>query len=486
MFYRTTNFAIGSNALKYANRYNASIQKYQIQISSGVKIHRSSDNPIAFRQVSSLLTRQERLETEKTSINTATANLNLSVSQLTEANTLLVRAQRLAEQGVQATSEAERNALATEAESLMATLQTLAKTKFSGTYLYGGTRTEEIPYEFQDPSTDGRSLEVRYLGASRNSRSFINEAISLDTLFAGDTIFGDENARQSTVLVGRSGTRTGSGTDNVEGRATLQLRHTLTTYSGASGIAPGARSPGGDTLLGPAGLHEVVINDTSGTGAFGTISLNGGAAVDFTSADTDLEVVGKDGEIIYVDMSAITAGFTGNVGLTADGTLSIDDGASTTPIDFSSNQQVFDVDGEQFVNIDTTNTFRTGDDFLEFPGTADVFQAVYELVVDLRNDRGLDNKSVSEALGRRLEDIERLSDHLLENVGKQSSNLLALRQLEDRNLTLSLETETQMNDLQATDIPEAVLRLENDQALLQYTYAITAQINSLSLLNFLQ
>ena len=485
MFYRTTNFAVGSNALKYANRYNTSIQKYQIQISSGVRIQRSSDDPIAFRQVSSLLTRSERLETEQSSINTATANLNLSVSQLTEANGLLVRAQRLAEQGIQATSGAERNALATEAESLMTTIQSLAKTKFSGTYLYGGTRTEDIPYEFQDPAIEGRTLDVQYLGSAQNSRSFINEAISLDTLFAGSEIFGNE-VRQDTVIVGRSGTQTGTGTDNLVGRATLQIRHTSTSYAAGSGVVPGASSPGGDTVLGPLGRHQITINDTSGTGASGTISLNGGAAVEFSSADTDLKVVGRDGDIVYVDMSAITAGFNGTIDLSADGTLSVDGGATTTAINFSSNQQVFEAGGEKFVNIDTNNTFRTGDDYLEFPGTSDIFQTVYELVSDLRNERGLDNKTLSETLGRRLDEMERLSNHVLENVGKQSSNLLALRQLEDRNLTLALETETQLNDLQATDIPEAVLRLENDQALLQYTYAITAQINSLSLLNFLQ
>ncbi len=185
-------------------------------------------------------------------------------------------------------------------------------------------------------------------------------------------------------------------------------------------------------------------------------------------------------------MSNIAAGFVGSVDITADGTLSVDGGLSTTPIDFSGNQTIFDSTSGKFTNINSSAIERTGDDQLEFPGTADAFQALYELAQDLRNTRGLSAAELTEALDRRIGELGQLSDHVLSVVGQQSTSLQALQRLGTRNDDLALETETQLSDLQSTNIPETVLRLQNDQNLLQFTYAITAEINSISLLDFLR
>ena len=46
--------------------------------------------------------------------------------------------------------------------------------------------------------------------------------------------------------------------------------------------------------------------------------------------------------------------------------------------------------------------------------------------------------------------------------------------------------EISISEVQSTDVAEATLRFANSQSLLEYTYAATAQISSLSLLNFLR
>ena len=105
-----------------------------------------------------------------------------------------------------------------------------------------------------------------------------------------------------------------------------------------------------------------------------------------------------------------------------------------------------------------------GDDYLEFPGTSDAFQIVYELVQDLRNTRDLDGEQLAATLDRRLGELSNMSDHVLNVMGQQSASLQTLRQLEFRIQDLQLETETQLNNIQSTDIAETVLRLQNDQA----------------------
>jgi flagellin-like hook-associated protein FlgL len=426
----------------------------------------------------------DELAASNYSIQNAETKLNASVSQLRSATNILSRAAGVAQQAIQALDATERNALAIEVESLLASLQDIANSSSAGAFLYGGTRTDNEPYRFGPPVVEGGPLQVEYLGADHNSKAYVGQELTLDTHFAGNKIFADP-LRAKTILLGDSGATIGSGTDTIIGRATLQVRHAQSTYLGGSGVAAGLSSQVGDTIIGPAGVHTLEINDTSGTGASGTISLNGGPRISFTNADTDLEIIGPTGQKIYLDTTAITPGFNGTVDVVADGTVSVDGGLSTHAIVFGQ-QTIVDSTSGRFTNIDTSGIDQAADDYLEFPETADVFQVLHELAQDLRNSRQLDHSQLTEALDRRLGQLRRLSDHVLEIVGQQSASLQTLSQLQIRVQDLELNVETQLNNLQSTDIPEAVLRLKNEQSLLEYTYAITAQITSQGLLDFLR
>ena len=67
---------------------------------------------------------------------------------------------------------------------------------------------------------------------------------------------------------------------------------------------------------------------------------------------------------------------------------------------------------------------------------------------------------------------------------RQSASLQSLDELSNRVGDLQLQTEIQINELQATDLPEAVLNLQNQQTLLEFTYSVAARVASTSLLNF--
>ncbi len=485
MPFRTTSFSIGAQAIRYAGRFSTNIANYQRQITSGIRLHRSSDDPVAFRQATSLSARLEQLKAESYSVKDAEAKLNNSVSQLTETNNLLTSAKLLAQQGVQALSQAERNALATEAESLLRSLQNIAQSKSSGAYLYGGARADVNPFEFSAPEVAGGTLDVKYFGSTQPSRAYVGEAIAIDSFYPGDDVFGP-TGRGDTILLGTTGAQVGQGTDNLIGRATLQVQHDTTTYAAGAGITPGASSAIRDTVIGATGKHSVTIVDTSGNGSAGTISLNGSPAIAFSSSDTNLAVTGADGQQIYVNMSAITPGFNGTLDITSTGTLSVDGGATKVPIDFSDSQTITDSISGRFVHIDSRNIAKAGDDQLDFPGTSNTFQVLYELAQDLRNTRNLGSGELAASLDRRLGELGSSADHVLDIMGQQAASLLTLRQLDTRIQNIELETEEQLNTVQATDIAETVLRLKNDQSLLEYTYAITAEITSVGLIDFLR
>jgi flagellin-like hook-associated protein FlgL len=485
MFYRTTAQSNSQTAIRFAAQYNQQITNYQLHLTSGVRLHRPSDDPIAFRQANALTTQLGQLENDTSTISDISLKLNSSSSLLQSSSELISRASALGQQGIQASSQAERNALAVEVEGLFSSLKNIALTQTGGTYLYSGTRTKQPPYEFSEPEVAGATLNAQYLGSRENSQSHIGSATSVDTYYSGDQIFANKN-RQDVVVIGTTGAKNGAGTDNMIGRATLLVKHSVTNYEAGSGIQAGVSSADKDTVLGQLGDNELTIADTSGTGDFGTVQLNNGDVVQWQRSDDDLVVSDSNGRKLFLDTGSITAGFNGTVQFSSDGTLSVDGGLTEVAIDFSSSQTVTDSTSATQTHIDTREIKQVGDDSLEFPGTSNLFQVFHELISDLRNDRGLDNVGAAESLERRLSELGEYSNQVLDVLGQQSASAQSLQEVEIRVQTLQLEVETQISNIQGTDIPETVLRLRNEQTLLEFTYAVSAQIASSTILDFLR
>jgi flagellin-like hook-associated protein FlgL len=229
----------------------------------------------------------------------------------------------------------------------------------------------------------------------------------------------------------------------------------------------------------------LTIVDTSGTGASGTVSLNGGPPIAFTNADTNLKVSGPNGEVVYVDTTAITPGFSGDVAITADGTLSVDNGLSEVLIDFSANQVVTDSQSGAVTNVNTINTRRTGTERLDYSGSYDAFQILMTLRDDLRNTRGLSDHEQAEVLSRHVGELDRVREGILQVIGEQSASLEHLSSLDQRLGDMRLEAQKQAGEIESADISELVLHLQEQQNLLQLTFASSAGVLDLSLLDFL-
>ncbi|QDV81546.1 hypothetical protein [Planctomycetes bacterium TBK1r] len=482
---RVTSQTFTRNAIHFTSLHSSRLLTAQRQITSGLQFELPSEEPVAYRQVRSLETRYVELQADKTVIGRATSTLNASVSQFQDVSELITLSKNLVQQGIQALDSDERNALATEIDALLAQAKQIGLAKFNENFLYGGTRSNQPPFSFGEPLRENGILEVSYQGSRQRSQTHIGDSISIDTYYDGSKIFGGAG-RESTVLVGTTGAKHGGGTDTLIGRATLRVQHDSTSYAGGSGVLAGTNSAAGDTILGPAGAHQLTIVDTSGDGSAGTISLNGAEPVPFSNTETNLRVPGFYGQEVYLDTTSIAAGFNGTVDITSTGTLSVDDGASTIPIDFSSSQLVSDVDSGRFVTIDSSNIRSTGDDSLEFPGTSNLFQILHATAADLRNSRELSSAEYGKALNRRLTELDQAASKVFSVMGEQSTSLQTMQTMEFRVDDLMLSVESNIGEIQATDFPDAVLRLENSQTLLQYTYAVTANLNSLGLLEFLR
>lgn len=480
MINRISQAQITKSAVMHLAGQSAEMFKKQQEISTGLRIQRPSDDPSGMRRSLIQKDRIERLDAHISSIQLSQSRLSQAAVQLQDANTLLVRARAIALQAPQTTDSSEVNALAAELDGILNQLVSIGNSQDENGYLFSGTASYTLPFP-AGTSNDGESA---YAGSQANTQLLITGDVARDALLPGDLIF-QPVSRETTIITGRTGAKPGTGTDTARGTRELQISHLSTSYWGASGVTAGTNSGTGDTIIGPVGANHLEVIDSSGNGTAGTFSLNGGPAVTFTNADTNLLVTGPNGEQIYLDASAIFPGFNGTVDITSTGTISIDGGATVAPISFTANEVVTDSRNGTIVNLDTSSINRTGTDQLEFPGTTDVFNTIRSLRDDLLNTRNLSPSDRAIALNNRLGDLERVHDHILDIIGVQSVSLEQIDRLQSRTEDLKLSGESEYSNTVSADIAESVTRLQELTNLQQFTMAAVGQLLTPNLLNYI-
>lgn len=468
-------------ALAQTRRQTDRLAVLHEQSVTGKRLLRPSDDPAAAVTVLAHQAQDNRLATYLANVADARTTLDVSVATLTQVGDLFSRARQIAIEGTNGGNDANAfEALAAEVDELLNRLFDLANAQHNERSLFAGTAFQTAPFA-RDPATGA----VTYRGAGERGQAAVGAGLTVDTFYRGDEIFM-VRGRGATLFAGDTGAAPGAGTDSATGQGTLQVRHTLTTYAAGSGVQAGTGSAAGDTVLGPAGTHTLTVNDISGTGASGTLSLNGGPAVAFTSADTNLKLTGPSGEVVFANTTAITPGFNGTVAITAAGTLSTDGGATTVPITFTAAQGVTDSATGGVTHADATAIRRTGDERLEYPGTFDAFQALAALRDDLRNTHGLSPAQQLESISGRLGELTRVRDKVLEVVGRQSASLQNLEGLQARIEDVQLETRRLTAELESADLSEVVLNLQAQENLFRLTLASTARLFDQSLLDFIR
>jgi flagellar hook-associated protein 3 FlgL len=480
MINRISQAQITKSAVSHLAGQTAEMFKRQQEISTGLRIQKPSDDPSGMRRSLIQKDRIERLDAHISSIQFAQSRLSQAAVQLQDASTLLVRAQGIALQAQQTAYEGETNVRVAELDGILNQLANIANASDENGYLFSGTASQTMPF----PDAAVNNLESVYAGAPASTQLLITGDVARDALLPGDTVF-QSIEREATILNGITGARPGTGTDTATGTRSLQISHGTTTYWGGSGVSAGSGSGAGDTIIGPVGTHHLQVTDLSGDGSSGTFSLNGGSEISFTNADTNLLVTGPQGETVYLDASAIVAGFSGSIDITSTGMMSIDGGVTTTPITFAANEVITDSRNGAIVNLNTSMISRTGTDQLEFPGTNDVFNTVKSLRDDLLNTRNLSPSDRAAALDRRLGDLKRVHAHILDIIGVQSVSMEQIDRLQIRTEDLQLSGKTQYSDTVSADVTEAVTRLQELTNLQQFTMAAVSQLMTPNLLNYI-
>ncbi|MGI9518045.1 MAG: flagellar hook-associated protein FlgL [Pirellulaceae bacterium] len=481
--FRITPLSMTRTAMFQNRSHLLRMSHLQYQASSGLKYARPSDDAVETRAIRGLNRALGQLETQNMRIAELQQPLNASVSQLLEANNLIGRAKQIALDAPQTFGDSDRAAMVAEVDSIINRMVAVANSQDQGRFLYSGTATDTRPFELVE--NPGLAIpHVSYVGSRQNAETVITDSISVRSTFSGAEIF-QRTTRGESLFLGATGAAAGLGTSNELGRVNLLVQHSLTTYAAGSGVLAGSDSTGGDTVIGNLGDHRITIEDSSGNGTAGRVSLNGGASVNWNSSNTNLQVTGPQGETVFVDTSAIVAGFSGDIDLAASGTLSTDGGKTTTAIDFFGDQVVHSTVTGRVTNVSSSAIRFAGTESVEFTQTADAITALLELKDDLLNSRQLESTQLNASFERRAVDLETISNQLLDSIGEQSVALQDLEQLSSRNGDHQLELRSRLNEREAADLASVIVEMQSLQSTMQFNYAALSILQSNNLLDFL-
>ncbi len=146
---RIATSVIHSSASNAILQAEANLSQTQNQISTGVRVQKPSDDPVAAVRIASLQQQQQANDQYGKNISAATSRLNLDEQGLTDTTTLLQRVRELVVEGANTgtLSPSDRQSIATEISTNLQALQDIANRKDSnGDYLYSGLSAQTQPF----------------------------------------------------------------------------------------------------------------------------------------------------------------------------------------------------------------------------------------------------------------------------------------------------------------------------------------------------
>jgi len=161
------------------------------QLSSGRRIQVASDDPAASAAVTLNTQAQSQQDQYLQSIASVRESLSTADSTLNSVVRSLERAVSLGVEGANGTLSADnRISLANEVQGIRDQILGLANSSFRGTYLFGGTTNNTVPFTSDVTQPSG----IRYDGNQQTNSVLIGEGRSISTGVPGDKLFLDPSS----------------------------------------------------------------------------------------------------------------------------------------------------------------------------------------------------------------------------------------------------------------------------------------------------
>jgi flagellar hook-associated protein 3 FlgL len=178
---RVTQSMLASNSLRHLSDSYLKMGKYQDQLSTGKKITKPSDDPVA--AMKGMYYRSDLASVDQYKRNLSELHLWMDNSEagMEQANSALQRIRELVVQGQDgALSEDDRKAIAVEVGQLKQDLVKTANTQVAGRYIFHGTDVMNPPVEQEEPPMVADNIsDPALLGTINNYQVEVSKGVYL-------------------------------------------------------------------------------------------------------------------------------------------------------------------------------------------------------------------------------------------------------------------------------------------------------------------
>ncbi len=186
---RVPNLLSSQLLLSSINRTNVDLLTIQQQLSSGKRVTRYSDDPIAAGSISVLQQRLAHGAQVRNNLTLAQNNLDFADSSLGDATTLVHQAKDIASSQIGVTSDATtRRTEAVVIDGLLSSLYQLANRQTNGLYVFGGSTATSPPVVEAHGG-------YRYVGRGTGLLAQLGSASDVPITIGGDNAIGASSAR---------------------------------------------------------------------------------------------------------------------------------------------------------------------------------------------------------------------------------------------------------------------------------------------------
>ena len=380
--------------------HSDAMAKLQEQATTGSRVNRVSDDPSSGYRLLGLNTQKSSLQNYVDNASEIITTCEVTTTSLQSMTTELQACQTLMTQVSGGTySESNRKTIADSINDHLEQLVLLANTKNINQYLFSGTKSDAAPYAVERNSS-GQITSVTYQGSQSQRQVETGPGVETSVFLVGSNVFSGNDASSPEFLLSNTGATLGSGTSSVTGATWL----TVTEDSH------------GDKVLSIDG---------------GTTQVDLGGVSDLTN----VPVTNADGQVLYVNASALTG---------------------------------------------------TGTDLVSVPGTYDVFQTLISTRDLLKNTHSLPDSQLTDLMTKAIDWVSEASGLVVnaeESVGSKTSFLDSLKQ-SLQNIQANATDEATL--VEQADVAQLATDLSRQQALYQMSLAVASKLLSVSLLDYLK
>lgn len=210
---RVTSGMMSNHLLNNLNRTASKMNDTQLQMTTGLKINKPSDDPTGITY--SLRYRQELSSNEQYQRNTDSAIswLDFNDSMLTEVNSVMQRVRELTVQASTGTNSQEsHNSIRSEIQQLKEQMIDVGNSQFNGKYVFNGEVYDQKPYDFTKTNNVSDTSAAQSLVLDQGQVKYtVGAGVQMSINTSGNTVFGGDEADNMFAIFNNLEAALGSG-----------------------------------------------------------------------------------------------------------------------------------------------------------------------------------------------------------------------------------------------------------------------------------